>query len=293
MAILARNHRGFLDAVFAAAKCGAKIVLLNTSFAGPQIREVAQREGTDLLVYDDEYADMLHGVDPPHGRFRAWTDGAEGGGDTLEALIESSFTGTSPKLRVAPKIVLLTSGTTGTPKGAPRDEPRSLSIIGGLLGKVPFRAREVTELCVPMFHALGFALTALGLGLGSTLVVRRHFDPEQTLASLEGNQVTALIVVPVMLARIHRPRPRQDRRARPVGAEDHLHRRLAARRRAGQTGASSVRFGALQPLWLYRDRLRDDRHSRRSGAGAGLRGRGRARNDRQDPRFGWRGGARR
>ncbi len=203
VAILARNHRGFLDAVFAAAKCGAKIVLLNTSFAGPQIREVGQREGTDLLVYDDEYADMLHRVDPPHGRFRAWTDGgAEGGGDTLEALIESSSTETPPKPRVAPKIVILTSGTTGTPKGAPRDEPRSLSIIGGLLGKVPFRAREVTELCVPMFHALGFALTALGLALGSTLVVRRHFDPEQTLASLEGNEVTALIVVPVMLARI-------------------------------------------------------------------------------------------
>jgi len=64
VAILARNHRGFLDAVFAAAKCGAKIVLLNTSFAGPQIREVAEREGADLLVYDDEYADVLEGVEP-------------------------------------------------------------------------------------------------------------------------------------------------------------------------------------------------------------------------------------
>ena len=55
VAILARNHRGFLDAVFAAAKCGARVILLNTSFAGPQIREVAEREGTDLLVYDEEY----------------------------------------------------------------------------------------------------------------------------------------------------------------------------------------------------------------------------------------------
>src|SRR5271154_1998392 len=61
VAILARNHRGFLEAVFAAAKCGARIVLLNTSFAGPQIREVATREGTDLLVYDEEYAETLAG----------------------------------------------------------------------------------------------------------------------------------------------------------------------------------------------------------------------------------------
>ncbi len=203
VAILARNHRGFLDAVFAAAKCGAKIVLLNTSFAGPQIREVADREGTDLLVYDDEYADMLEGVDPPYGRFRGWTDdNAEADDQTLEALIESGSTKAPPKPGVAPKIVILTSGTTGTPKGAPRSEPRSLSVIGGLLGKVPFRARDVTELCVPMFHALGFALMALGLALGSTIVVRRHFDPEQTLGSLERNEITALIVVPVMLARI-------------------------------------------------------------------------------------------
>jgi Acyl-CoA synthetases (AMP-forming)/AMP-acid ligases II len=86
VAILVRNHRGFFDAVFAAAKCGARVVLLNTSFAGPQIREVAEREGTDLLVYDDEYAEALAGIDdPPRGRYRAWTD-AEGD-DTLEALV--------------------------------------------------------------------------------------------------------------------------------------------------------------------------------------------------------------
>jgi fatty-acyl-CoA synthase len=201
VAILVRNHRGFLDAVFAAAKCGAKIILLNTSFAGPQIREVADREGTDLLVYDDEYSKVVKGVDPPHGRWRAWVDDGspEEADDTLDALIASSSTKGPPKAGVSPKIVILTSGTTGTPKGAPRDEPRSLSIIGGLLSKVPFRARETTELPVPLFHALGFASMALGLALGSTLVVRRRFDPEVTLDSMQDNGCSALVVVPVML----------------------------------------------------------------------------------------------
>ncbi len=201
VAILARNHRGFLESVFAAAKCGARIVLLNTSFAGPQIREVAQREGTDLLVYDDEYADTLRGIDdPPRGRFRAWAD--EPGDDTLDVLIERAEPGSPPKPDEWPRITILTSGTTGTPKGAPRSEPRSLSLIGGLLSKVPFRAHEVTELCVPMFHALGFMQAIVGVGLGSTLVVRRRFDPETTLDSLEEHRATALVVVPVMLSRI-------------------------------------------------------------------------------------------
>jgi fatty-acyl-CoA synthase len=201
VAVLVRNHRGFLEAVFAAAKCGARVVLLNTSFAGPQIREVAEREGTDLLVCDDEYSDTLAGIDdPPRGRFRAWTD--EPADDTLDALIESGDTSAPPKPEQGARITILTSGTTGTPKGAPRSEPRSLSLLGGLLSKVPFRARETTELCVPMFHALGFMQAMVGIGLGSTLVVRRRFDPEETLDSLEEHGATAMVVVPVMLRRI-------------------------------------------------------------------------------------------
>jgi fatty-acyl-CoA synthase len=202
VAILARNHRGFLEAVFAGAKCGARVILLNTSFAGPQIREVAEREGTELLVYDDEYSEMLEDIDdPPRGRFRAWVDDDEDADDTLDALIAAGDKGAPPRAGEAPKITILTSGTTGTPKGAPRSEPKSLGLIGGLLSKVPFKASEITELCVPMFHALGFAQALVGVGLGSTLVVRRKFDPEKTLESLQEHQATAMVMVPVMLQR--------------------------------------------------------------------------------------------
>jgi fatty-acyl-CoA synthase len=200
VAVLVRNHRGFLQAVFAAAKCGARIILLNTSFAGPQIRDVATREGTDMLVCDDEYLEMLEGVDPPHGRWRAWAE--EPGDDTLDALVEAGSTKAPPKPSQASRIIILTSGTTGTPKGAPRAEPKSLALIGGLFSKVPFRARETTELAVPMFHALGFAQAIVGIGLGSTLVVRRRFDPEQTLRSMAEHRASALVAVPVMLRRM-------------------------------------------------------------------------------------------
>ncbi|HEY2159960.1 MAG TPA: acyl-CoA synthetase [Solirubrobacteraceae bacterium] len=200
VAILVRNHRGFLESVFAAAKCGARIVLLNTSFAGPQIREVAEREGTDLLVYDDEYSEVLDGIDdPPRGRWRAWVD--EPADDTLDALIAAGDSSPPPRAGTAPRITILTSGTTGTPKGAPRSEPKSLALLGGLLSKVPFRAREVTELCAPMFHALGFAQAIIGIGLGSTLVMRRRFDPAETLDSVELHGATAMVMVPVMLQR--------------------------------------------------------------------------------------------
>ncbi len=202
VAILVRNHRGFFDSLFAAAKCGARVILLNTSFAGPQIREVAGREGTDLLVYDEEYAELLGDVELPRGRWRAWIDGGADGDPAIETAIAGAETGAPPKPGTGPRITILTSGTTGTPKGAPRSEPRSLGLIGGLLSKVPFRARETTELCAPMFHALGFAQAMVGIGLGSTLVVRRRFDPEVTLDSLERHRASTMVVVPVMLRRL-------------------------------------------------------------------------------------------
>jgi fatty-acyl-CoA synthase len=202
VALLARNHRGYLEAFFAAAKCGARIIMLNTAFSGPQIKEVAEREGTDLLVYDEEYEAMLSGFEPRLGRYRAWLDTRKSGDDTLEALIASTSPKAPPKPSVGPRVVILTSGTTGTPKGAGRDIPASLAPIGGLLSKVPFRAREVTQLCAPVFHALGFSHMILGVALGSTLLLQRRFDPAETLDSLEQNGASTMIVVPVMLQRM-------------------------------------------------------------------------------------------
>jgi fatty-acyl-CoA synthase len=200
VAILARNHRGFLEATVAAGKGGARIVLLNTDFAGPQLRQVSEREGTDLLVHDEEFGALTAGLDPRLGRWRAWAE--RPGEDTLEALIARGDRSTPPKPERAPKLVVLTSGTTGTPKGAPRGEPRSLIPVGGLLSKVPFRAGETTECCVPMFHSLGFAHALLAFTFGSTLIVRRRFDPAATLESLRRHRASAMIVVPVMLRRL-------------------------------------------------------------------------------------------
>lgn len=200
VAILARNHRGLLDAVFAGAKCGARIILLNTDFAGPQLRDVATREGADLLVYDEEYEPLLGDLSPRRGAYRAWSE--VGHISSLESLIVAGSPATPPFSCSGAKIVLLTSGTTGTPKGAPRSEPRSLEPLGALLSKVPFRTREVTECPAPLFHTLGFAMALLAIGFGSTLVIRRRFEPRRVLESMAEHRVTTLIAVPVMMARL-------------------------------------------------------------------------------------------
>jgi acyl-CoA synthetase (AMP-forming)/AMP-acid ligase II len=199
--VLARNHRGILDASFAAGKLGARLVFLNTDFAAPQLRDVAEREGVEILVYDEEFADTVEGAPAGTGRFVAWTDG-EPADPSLESLIAAGDPAPPPPPGETSKVIMLTSGTTGTPKGAPRESGNSFAPVGALLSKVPFRAEEVTYDAPPLFHALGFAHAMLAVGLGSKLVLRRRFDPEDVLAGIQEHRATALIVVPAMLLRI-------------------------------------------------------------------------------------------
>ncbi|HEY1358388.1 MAG TPA: acyl-CoA synthetase [Thermoleophilaceae bacterium] len=201
VAIYCRNHRGFLDATYACAKSGARALYLNTDFAGPQVRDVCERENVEALIHDEEFTGMVEGVAAPRGRFLAWTD-SEPDVPTLEELIESGDPSPPPAPDGQSSVVMLTSGTTGTPKGAPRTQPRSLAAVGALLSKVPFRSEEATYVAAPLFHALGFAHAAVAMGLGSTLVIKRRFEPQQTLAAVAERRTTALIVVPVMLQRI-------------------------------------------------------------------------------------------
>ncbi len=203
--ILCRNHRGFLDITFAAAKLGARTLLLNTDFAGPQLRDVCQREGISLLVYDEEYAELVAPIETGHGRLVAWTDDRpphESSPESLQALVDA-YAGQVPLPPAQPAaLVLLTSGTTGTPKGAPRHQGRSLAPIGALLSKVPYRAEEATYVAAPMFHGVGFTQMLLSVSLGCTTIVQRRFNPVAVLEAIDRERPTALVVVPVMLRRI-------------------------------------------------------------------------------------------
>ncbi|MFZ0835498.1 MAG: long-chain-fatty-acid--CoA ligase FadD2 [Mycobacterium sp.] len=207
VAILARNHRWFLIANYACARVGARTILLNTEFSGRQIAEVAEREGARLLIYDDEYAGAVQEADFDLGKLRAlgYTPDAEDSGCTDETLADVVANGNiepAPKPSKHSTLVILTSGTTGTPKGASRSTPPTLAPLGGPLSHVPFKSGEVTSLPSPMFHALGYLHATIGMVLGSTLVLRRKFRPLTVVEDIEKYRATALVVVPVMLSRI-------------------------------------------------------------------------------------------
>jgi fatty-acyl-CoA synthase len=197
--IMCRNHRGIVDAMFGVARAGANAIFLNSDFAGPQASDVCTREGVQLIIHDEEFTEALHAVHAPKGRITAWSDQAGGGLDTMA---EQGDHSTPPTPAHHGTAVILTSGTTGTPKGATRQVAPSLLAPGALLGKVPFRRGDVTLVAPPLFHALGLSTAALSVAMNSTMVLRRQFDPAATLAALAEHRCRVFIVVPAMLNRL-------------------------------------------------------------------------------------------
>src|SRR3954451_22844351 len=207
VAILARNHRYFVEATIACAKLGARALYLNTSFAAPQAREVLEREKPKATVYDAEFAKLIsHATQGRRTkRFVAWAgedDDPITGDELLEDLIESSDPEDVIPPAEEPKFVILTSGTTGTPKGASRAAPKGLDPIGGLFGRVPYRVRERHFIAAPLFHAWGIGQYMIGAALSATIILQNRFDPEKTLEAIDEHKPSVLAVVPVMLARI-------------------------------------------------------------------------------------------
>jgi fatty-acyl-CoA synthase len=201
LGILARNHRGLFEAIFAGAKLGTRTLLLNTDFAGPQLADVCKREDVTALIHDEEFTKVADAVDPSSGKYLAWYDG-ETHDDTLDGLIEAGSTARPPRPSSKQKIILLTSGTTGTPKGAPRDMALSLALPGGYLSKIPLRSGRTIVLAAPAFHAWGLLSSMLALGLGNTLVITRKATPDWTLDALEEHRADGLITVPILLSRL-------------------------------------------------------------------------------------------
>lgn len=184
--LLARNGRGFVESAVALAKCGADVLYLGTGTAPAQLRQVLEREHAVLCLHDAEFdATMPNGMPI----------------EELQALAEQPgprpprWTGRSSRQ------VILTSGTTGAPRGAARSGGSAEDAIA-VLSLIPLRARETTVIASPVFHAWGLGNLSIAMALGSTAVLHRHFDPERVLQAVQDTRATTLVVVPVLLDKL-------------------------------------------------------------------------------------------
>lgn len=206
VAVMCRNHRGFVEALVGANRIGADVLLLNTSFAGPAMAEVIAREGADVVIYDQEFTATvdraLQGT-PDAVRILGWVDSQDGDEPALESLIDAHVGQRPAPATRKSDVILLTSGTTGSPKGAKRSAGSGgAGDLKAVLDRTPWRAEEPIVIAAPMFHAWGFSQLLFAALLACPIVTRRKFDPAATLALVDRHRATGLAVVPVMFDRI-------------------------------------------------------------------------------------------
>ncbi len=213
VAIMCRNHRGFVVAAVAATRLGCGLVPLSPDFAGPQLGDVLAQEDASAIVFDSEFRPIVEESGYTGARIVAWHERHDTFDEpTLAALIASGGRG---EHGVAPapgrhgSVTMLTSGTTGTPKGAKRSiGPRSLVplMLGGAsdLGRIRSAPRSGDPFVVapPLFHLYGLIGLTAAFSLGAPIVIRRRFDPEAVLDQIERHGAGALLAVPTMLGRI-------------------------------------------------------------------------------------------
>jgi fatty-acyl-CoA synthase len=198
--VLARDHRGLVLTISAAARANLRLALMNTGLAPQQLAEVVARENVRAVLYDSEFADLVDALPDAVPRYLTWAD--EGAADrTIDMLIAGRPVTPLPMPDRPPGFIILTSGTTGLPKGAPRTKvsPLASALIAD---RIPFPRQGAIVIASPLFHSTGFGAWTVGLSLADHAILLRRFDPEGILRAIADHKAQMLVAVPTMLTRI-------------------------------------------------------------------------------------------
>jgi acyl-CoA synthetase (AMP-forming)/AMP-acid ligase II len=199
--VLCRNHRGLVESLISCSKRGAEVVLLGTGLGRGQLNQVMRELWADIVIADAEFADVLPRGGRSYTKVTAWP-GDDAPGPTLDELVDAT---PAPRLEPPPmqgRIVFLSSGTSGRPKGARRPPRPGFVPLAAMLSRIPLRIGDRMLIEAPLYHAWGYSSFQLALALRGTVVIGRRFDPERTLAMIQERSCTTLITVPIMLQRI-------------------------------------------------------------------------------------------
>ena len=202
--LLCRDHRGLIIAMASCGKLGARLVLMNTGFAKPQFAQVCERECVKVVLHDSEFSGLLDALPADLPRVLTWVDDGidvPAGVQTIDDIIAANPSEPLPAPSKPGGVVILTSGTTGLPKGAPRDKVSPYATAQAI-DRVPYPRKGTMVIVSPIFHTTGLGTYLVGAALGNKVITTRRFKPERTLQLIAENKADMLVAVPTMLHRL-------------------------------------------------------------------------------------------
>ena len=211
VAALAGNRHEFYEALQAVEASSWVFVPLNWHFTGEELAYILNDSGARCLLADAEYADLAADAAgrAPGVEIRVMFGGppAPGFADYEELLASSS--GDEPEGQASGTYMFYTSGTTGRPKGVRSTaftvgQPRAVRsmMLEGLAGLLQIPAGGAVLVNSPLYHGGPFLFSVLPAARGATVVLRRRFDPGETLRLIEEHRITTAYFVPTHFVRL-------------------------------------------------------------------------------------------
>lgn len=208
VALLMRNGREMVITALGSQKCGYIACPLNTWAKTKELKAVLEGLDPQILFYDTAHADQVEKAAPEGLTTVHVGDSAKAAAGSIA--FEDFLEGAPPtppfpltRDRGSAQVIIQTSGTTGTPKGASRDASQAgIAALANVLASVPYKRGDIIFCPAPLFHSFGLLTFTLATALGATMVLPEKFDPEESLKLIEEHEATAASFVPVMLRRI-------------------------------------------------------------------------------------------
>ena len=203
VAILSTNHPDYLVLLYACARLGALLVPLNWRLALPEQVYILSDASVKALVVEQS----LTGVVAPLRQALPTVcivglDFTPSNGASLESLLQAA-TGDG---RVAhagvnsPLLIVYTSGTTGRPKGAVLRQEALQANAAMSQHMHDMTADDHILTVLPMFHVGGLNIqTTPALQLGATVTLHPRFAPGPTLAAIQRDRPTLVVLVPATI----------------------------------------------------------------------------------------------
>jgi acyl-CoA synthetase (AMP-forming)/AMP-acid ligase II len=203
IALLMKNCSQIIESYCAIGKLGAVAVPLNFRLAGPEIVYQVNNSDSSILIYGLEFHDLLNSIRGQMTHVESYICIDDTGDENTigyEKLLNASGSD-EPMLPVNdddPAFIMYTSGTTGRPKGAVLTHKSML--LNALLStlEVPGSPNERCLCTAPLFHVAALSTYLKMLLVGGAVIIRDHFDPEDTLQQIEKEGITYLFLVPTM-----------------------------------------------------------------------------------------------
>ena len=216
LGIWCANSYNWIVAFLAAVKLDCLPVAVNTSFKGSEVRGIIRYAELKALLYGDGHKDVkfLPIVSALQEEFPDLLAVPVGG--SVGDLTEEKFTGTEKQTELpAPEAgpddvlaMLLTSGTTGQPKGVMLSHYNLTNTARATIEAMGWTAEDRMFIGVSLFHCFGLTSSLISsIILGCTMCPVTSFRTRPTLECIEENRCTILNGVPAMfLAMLRNPR---------------------------------------------------------------------------------------